>query len=201
MSCQHNKWHQNIQKQQILPWRYVQTSCPEMKFINYIMFWSGVVVAAAAGYTLSVQRSGSSNSWMWGGNGRSKWLKIGITNKPVECPFQIAQGVLKSFRPVFLFVEALCDWIAFHFVILDPVKVKQVRLKRHPYIKQKTNLLLLTLTCKEAWNIFQMVCCFLYPWSLQIRQTLLDMSRTMSLPYHIEYSKTNSLDQTYEHAL
>jgi hypothetical protein len=49
-------------------------------------------------------------------------LEVGISNKPIESPFQIAECVLECFCPIFLLIEALGDGIVFHFVILNPKK-------------------------------------------------------------------------------
>jgi len=54
---------------------------------------------------------------------RRRWgkrLEVGIPYKPEESPFQITEGVLESFGPVFLLVEALRDGIVSHFVVLNP---------------------------------------------------------------------------------
>lgn len=57
---------------------------------------------------------------MWGHS--RKRLEIRVPNKPVKGPFQIAEGVLEGFSPVFLLVEALSDGIIFYSVILNPAK-------------------------------------------------------------------------------
>ena len=59
---------------------------------------------------------------MWRGH-RGKRLEVRIPYKPEESPFQIAEGVLESFGPVFLLVEALRDGIGSDFVILNPAKL------------------------------------------------------------------------------
>lgn len=52
----------------------------------------------------------------------SKGLEVRISNKPIESPFQIAECVLERFGPILLLIEALCNRVVFHFVILNPAR-------------------------------------------------------------------------------
>lgn len=63
-------------------------------------------------------------SWnfsLWG-DCCGKWLEICVTNKPVEHPLQIAECVLESFGPIFLFIKALGYGVTFNFVIFNPAR-------------------------------------------------------------------------------
>lgn len=66
-----------------------------------------------------------------GSNTGSEWLEICVPNKPVESPFQITKCVFKSFGPILLFIEALCNGVIFHFVILDSAKIQKTLIVWH----------------------------------------------------------------------
>lgn len=70
---------------------------------------------------------------------RGKRLEVCIPYKPEESPFQIAECVLESFGPVFLLVEALCDGIGTHSVILNPAKIAHNW--RHAESNRRSNII------------------------------------------------------------
>lgn len=68
-----------------------------------------------------VQRAYTWDFSMWRRHYCGKGLEVCVPNKPIQSPFQIAEGVLESFGPILLLIEALSDRIGFHFVILNLV--------------------------------------------------------------------------------